>query len=127
MFVWWGLLVVTSLSMYQAGVLDRIKFTQALVAHTHMAMAGVTTSFCALLLVLLTGKRMGGGVSVWMWHLAAAGMVVVLAFMGWREGAHPSWMADTPLWREAGLVLRAACGGLMTLASLLWLSERVKS
>ena len=52
MFGWWGMLVVTSLLMYRVGVLDRIKFTQALVAHSHLAMAGFTTSFCALLLVL---------------------------------------------------------------------------
>lgn len=124
MFGWWGMLVVTSLAMYQVGVLDRIKFTQALVAHSHMAMAGFTTSFCALLLVLLTGKRMGGSASVLVWHLAALGMIAALAIMGWREGANPSWMADTPWWREAGLVARAACGGLMLAASVLWLRER---
>lgn len=124
MFGWWGMLTVTSLMMYQVGVLDRIKFTQALVAHSHMAMAGFTTSFCALLLVLITRKRMGGMASVITWHAAALAMIVILAVSGWMEGASPSWMSRQPLWREVGFVLRACCGGLMLWVSVLWLRER---
>ena len=124
MFGWWGMLVVTSLLMYRVGVLDRIKFTQGLVAHSHLAMAGFTTSFCALLLVLVTRRRMGGNVSVVTWHAAALAMIVTLAVMGWREGANPSWMSAQPLWREVGLVARAVCGGLMLAVSVLWLRER---
>ncbi len=124
MFAWWGLLVVSALLMYQTGVLDRIKFTQALVAHSHLAMAGFTTSFCALLLVLLTNKRMGGALTVSLWHLAAFVMIVTLALMGWREGGDFSWMAARPWWRECGLVVRAACGLVMTGVSVMWLYER---
>lgn len=124
MFGWWGMLVVTSLAMYKVGILDRIKFTQGLVAHSHLAMTGFTTSFCALLLVLLTGRRMGGNLSVLGWHAAAFGMITTLAVMGWCEGANPSWMSSQPLWREAGLVIRAVFGGLMLMASVLWLRER---
>lgn len=124
MFGWWGMLVVTSLAMYKVGILDRIKFTQGLVAHSHLAMTGFTTSFCALLLVLLTGRRMGGNLSVVGWHAAAFGMITTLAVMGWCEGANPSWMSSQPLWREAGLIIRAVFGGLMLMASVLWLRER---
>ncbi len=127
MFGWWGMLVVTSLAMYRVGVLDRIKFTQALVAHSHMAMAGFTTSFCALLIVLVTRRRMGPPSSVALWHGAAFAMVLVLAAMGWMEGAHPSWMLASPAWRELGLLVRTACGALMIGASLLWYLERRKS
>ena len=70
MFGWWGLLVLTGYLMYFPWILDRIKFTQGLVAHSHLAMAGFTTSFCALLAVLLTGKRVGGAVTVTLWHAA---------------------------------------------------------
>lgn len=124
MFGWWGLLVVTGLLMYQPGVLDRLKFTQGLVAHSHLAMAGFTTSFCALLLVLITRRPMGGAASVTTWHAAALVMIVALALMGWMEGANPSWMSAQPLWRETGLVVRTACGGLMLAVSVLWLHER---
>ncbi len=124
MFAWWGLLVVSGLLMYQPGVLDRLKFTQGLVAHSHLAMAGFTTSFCALLLVLLTGRRMGGAASVVVWHVAALAMIVTLTVMGWREGAGPEWMSTQPAWRELGLVVRTCCGGLMLAVSVLWLLER---
>ncbi len=124
MFTWWGVLVVSGFLMYLPGTLDRLKFTQGLVAHSHLAMAGFTTSFCALLLVLLTGKRIGRGWSVVAWHLAALAMIVILAVMGWHEGREPSWMLAQPAWREWGLIIRAACGALMLGVSLNWLMER---
>jgi cytochrome c oxidase cbb3-type subunit 1 len=124
MFGWWGLLVASGVLMYQPGVLDHLKFTQGLVAHSHLAMAGFTTSFCALLLVLLTGKRIGRGWSVGVWHFAALAMIVTLAFVGWREGDGPSWMLVRPAWREWGFVIRSACGLLMLWVSVIWLMER---
>jgi cytochrome c oxidase cbb3-type subunit 1 len=124
MLIWWGVLVVSGLLMYQPGVLDHLKFTQGLVAHTHLAMAGFTTSFCALLLVLITGRRIGGTWSVALWHVAALGMIITLALMGWKEGDGPSWMLALPAWREWGLAVRAACGGLMLCVSVVWLMER---
>ena len=126
MFAWWGLLVVSGFLMYQPGVLDQIKFTQGLVAHSHLAMAGFTTSFCAMLIVLLTGKRIGGRWSVWTWQLAALAMIVTLALIGWREGDGPSWMLAQPAWRTWGLAARALCGLLMWIASINWLIEMRK-
>lgn len=127
MFAWWGLLVVSGLLMYQPGVLDQLKFTQGLVAHSHLAMAGFTTSFCALLLVLITGSRIGSAWSVTVWHGAALAMVITLATMGWKEGDGPSWMLQQAAWREIGLVLRALLGLLMFGVSVLWWRERMKS
>lgn len=124
MLGWWGLLVISGLLMYQPGALDHLKFTQGLVAHSHLAMAGFTASFCALLLVLLTGKRIGRGWSVVVWHLAALVMIVTLALMGWKEGDSSSWMLEHPAWRAWGMGVRSACGGLMLWVSLHWLLER---
>jgi len=125
MFGWWGLLVLSGLLMYQPGILDHLKFTQGLVAHSHLAMAGFTTSFCALLLVLITGKRIGSRWSVAAWHFATLVMIVTLALMGWREGDEPSWMLSFPVWRECGLVIRTMCGVLMLWVSVVWLKERM--
>jgi cytochrome c oxidase cbb3-type subunit 1 len=124
MFGWWGLLVTSGLLIYQPGALDRLKFTQGLVAHSHLAMAGFTTSFCGLLVVLLTRRRLGGATSVAVWHLSALAMIATLAVMGWREGAGPSWMHAQPAWRNAGFVARAHCGGLMLAVSVLWFWQR---
>lgn len=123
MFGWWGALVITGYLMYFPWILDRIKFTQGLVAHSHLAMAGFTTSFCALLAVVLTRRRLGGPVSVSIWHGAVVVMLVTLATMGWKEGAEPSWMLTNPAWRVWGLAVRGACGVAMLSVSVIWLNS----
>ena len=121
MFGWWALLVSTAYLMYFPPALDRIKFTQGLVAHSHLAMAGFTTSFCALLAVLISGRRIAGTFTVVLWNVAALAMVLTLALLGWREGAEPSWMITNPLWRVLGLLVRSICGLVMLWTSLVWL------
>lgn len=117
--LWWGLLVVTGFLAFLPGVLDRLKFTHGLVAHSHLAMAGFTTSFCALLL-RLTGNRFGNLGSAIAWNAAAFTMVLVLAAAGWAESADMSWMAAAPAWRTAALAFRALCGLVMLAASVHW-------
>jgi cytochrome c oxidase cbb3-type subunit 1 len=125
MLGWWGVLVVSGVLMYRDGVLDRIKFTQALVAHSHLAMAGFTTAFCALLCVLVTKRALGGRVSVLLWQVAALVMILALAAAGWLEGANPHWMAEQPVWRTMAFVLRALCGaGMLAVSYQWWISFR---
>ena len=50
---------------------------------------------------------------------------LALAFIGWREGADPSWMTDPPAWREAGLWIRTLAGGVMLGVAGHWLRERM--
>ena len=120
MIAWWGLLVLSGWLMYQPGVLDRVKFTQALVGHSHLAMAGFTSSFCMLLMGLLTGSCVGSRWSVLLWNMAVLGMVIALKTSGWIEGGGWSWMLEAPLWREVGWGVRAGCGLLMWLISVKW-------
>ena len=119
LLLWWGLLVVTGFIAFLPGILDRLKFTHGLVAHSHLAMAGFTTAFCALLL-RLRGDRFGGMVSTVAWNAAALIMVAVLAATGWAESKHLTWMAEPPAWRTAALALRALCGLVMLGASVHW-------
>jgi cytochrome c oxidase cbb3-type subunit 1 len=127
LFLWWGLLVVTGVGMYLPGLLDRIKFTQGLVAHSHLAMAGFTTSFCGLVAVAVGGRPLGGIRSVMAWHAAALGMVAVLAVMGLAEGGGYSWMLGNPWWRSLGLHVRACCGAVMLAASVVWWRQTARS
>lgn len=120
MLAWWTILVATGIAMYWPGILDHIKFTHGLVAHSHLAMAGFTTSFCALLASLCTERPIGGTVSVISWNLAVATMIVVLATMGWREGSATGWMTVRADWREAGLLIRTLCGAVMCVISISW-------
>ena len=123
MFFWWGLLVVSGLLMYAPGVLDRLKFTQGLVAHSHLAMAGFTTSFCAHLLVLLAGRPLGGKSTVLVWNAAAFAMVAALATGGWLEGGGPSWMLESPVWRISVFAVRALCGAVMVGVAATWFTR----
>lgn len=127
MFLWWGVLVATGVLMYQDGVLDRIKFTQALVAHSHLAMAGFTTSFCALICSLLTHRNVGNRLSVALWNIGSLLMILTLAASGWMEGANPHWMTEPPAWRVTGFVIRALCGAVMLGASVHWFIKHRKS
>lgn len=119
MLLWWGLLVVSAWISFLPGVLDRMKFTHGLVAHSHLAMAGFTTTFCALLL-RLSGQRFGRFSSAVAWNVAALTMVVVLAATGWGESAGVAWMAEAPMWRTAALIVRTVCGLVMLGASVHW-------
>jgi len=123
---WWVILVVTGVIAFLPNMLDHLKFTQGLVAHSHLAMAGFTTSFCALLIVSVTGKRLGGKVTVGLWNSAAFGLVLVLVWMGWREGGGYSWMISDPQWRETGLILRALFGSVMLVVSAIWLNQWIR-
>ncbi len=127
MLGWWTLLVLSGVAMYSPGILDRIKFTNSLVAHSHLAMAGFTTSFSALLLSILMRRRIGSAASVAIWHLGAFTMIVVLVILGWREGAGPEWMIVPAGWRHAGLAARAVCGMAMLAASITWLKKPIRS
>jgi cytochrome c oxidase cbb3-type subunit 1 len=124
LFGWWALLVLTGVAMFLPGLLDRIKFTQALVAHSHLAMAGFTTSFCGLLAVALGCRLAGGWRVAAVWHGAVLAMTLVLALMGLAEGGGYAWMLETPWWRAAGLGLRACCGAVMLGVSALWWLNR---
>ncbi len=120
---WWGILVVTGVTAFLPGLLDHLKFTQGLVAHSHLAMAGFTSSFCALLIVAISGKKLGGKLTIPLWNTATLGMVVLLVWMGWREGSEYSWMISNPHWRQTGFILRTILGIIMLSISITWLIQ----
>jgi cytochrome c oxidase cbb3-type subunit 1 len=53
---WWALLVISGCGSFLPGVLDHFKFTHALVAHAHLAMAGLLTSVNMLILTNLSPR-----------------------------------------------------------------------
>jgi len=124
---WWAFLVLSGVAMYQPGVLDHLKFTQGLVAHSHLAMAGFTTSFCALLIVMLTGRTVGHKGSILVWNVAVITMIVVLAWMGWREGNGSDWMIVYAGWRDVGLFVRSLSGVAMLGVSIHWMMAFLRS
>ncbi len=122
MLVWWGLLTVAGWLEFLPGVLDRMKFTNGLVAHAHLAMAGFTSSFGLLLLTLLGGEKICSSLSRGglIWNAAVGLHVLVLMICGWLEGGSTSWIDGHPLWREAAFIIRFLCGLIMLYVAAFW-------
>ena len=122
--VWWALLVVAGCISFLPGVLDRIKFTDALVAHSILAMAGFVTSLLLVVAIVLlgdAGARLDGRWSFWTWNLATLLYVVLFSAAGWVEGADPAFtMVPGPV-RNGLYLLRLLQGLAMTAAGADWL------
>ncbi|WP_018291071.1 hypothetical protein [Verrucomicrobium sp. 3C] len=124
---WWAALVITGFAFFLPGILDAAKYSHLLVAHAHIAMAGMLTSLNMLLLLQLARGVPGGPdllgepIRFSLWHAGLFLHLLALAAIGWNEVRLPGW-----LWHHATEVrwlyfLRAAGGVCMTAVSLSWL------
>jgi cytochrome c oxidase cbb3-type subunit 1 len=130
--IWSGLLLLTSLATFQPGVLERAKFTNTLVAHSHLAMAGAITSFHGALLVAVhRGDRLAGALgsarSWWLWQVGCAAHVAALLAVGMLEGADPGRLFRPDLAASAWYLARLLAGIAMLWASVLWLRRAWRS
>lgn len=127
-FAMWGaLLLATALFTFLPGVLDRWKFTNALVAHTHIAMAGMLS--CYLVLVLLALDAQGSrravlahAVSFTLWHGGAYGLGSVLLWVGLLEAHQPGLAFTSPPAAQSAYLARTLFGACMTWAAYRWWS-----
>ncbi|HEY5550444.1 MAG TPA: hypothetical protein VIK52_01045 [Opitutaceae bacterium] len=123
----WGfVLTVSGFLTFLPGTSERLKFTDALVAHAHLAMAGMLTSINVVLLLNLGGRRsapraLGAPTLFWLWQAGCAIHVVVLSWLGWLEGANPSLLHEGGWIVDAGYHVRLFSGLLMTAAAVGWL------
>jgi cytochrome c oxidase cbb3-type subunit 1 len=122
---WAAFLVLDGFALFLPGALERMKFTNALVAHSHLAMAGMLTSLNFLMLISLAPRsRVATALAAprpWLaWNLAALGMVVVLTVTGWREGHHPRLIADGDIGVTAAYLARLLAGAVMLGVSARW-------
>lgn len=123
---WWAALLVTGWVFFLPGVLDHFKFTDGLVGHSFIAMAGFTSSFIIFVIVQLLGD--GGWIfnrarSFYLWNGSVIAYVVVVTVAGWREGFDPTFTIVPGMARNVLYVLRLITGILMFLASLDWLVD----
>lgn len=123
----WGVaLVLTGLLTFLPGASERLKFTDALVAHAHLAMAGMLTSINVVLLLNLgsgtaTRRALGSTALFWMWQAGCVIQVVVLSCLGWLEGAELSLASATGGIVDLGYDARLLAGVLMAAAAAGWL------
>ena len=123
---WWAALVVTGWVFFLPGVLDHFKFTDGLVGHSFVAMAGFTSSLIIFVMVQLLGDD--GWIfnrtrSFLLWNGSAIAYVVLMTVAGWREGFDPAFTIVPGTLRNVLYTLRLITGFLMLLASLDWLVD----
>uniref|UniRef100_A0A7V4XSH9 Uncharacterized protein n=1 Tax=Acidobacterium capsulatum TaxID=33075 RepID=A0A7V4XSH9_9BACT len=123
-YVWWWMLLVTGWLVFLPGVLDRFKFTDGLVGHSLMAMAGFVTTLLILILVVLLERE--GDIfrsmwAFWAWQLGTFLYVVIMFYAGWIEGVDPAFTIVPGPLRDAIYWLRLLLGIAMTAASFQWL------
>lgn len=118
---WWALLVLTGFVTFLPGFSERLKFTDALVAHAHLAMAGLVTSLNLMLLRQLRGG--GSGRGFWLWQAGCAVQVAVLLLAGGlQQAAAADWFLRAD-WTQGLYGVRLAAGAAMLAASMRWLRE----
>lgn len=126
-FAGWGvLLLATGVVAFLPGVLERWKFTNALVAHAHVAMAGLVSSFLVLVLNALNQgsplrQLFSGRGTFWLWQGGCLLMVGSLLVLGGLEGEDPGLLFRANLAVETLYALRWVGGLGMTGASASWL------
>jgi len=123
---WWAALVVTGWVFFLPGVLDHFKFTDGLVGHSFVAMAGFTSSLIIFVTVQLLGH--GGWIfnrprSFYLWNASVVAYVLLMTIAGWHEGFDPTFTIVPGPARELLYALRLVTGVCMLLASLDWLID----
>ena len=119
---WWGLLVASGWLVFLPGLSEAMKFTHGLVAHAHLALAGVVTSVNALMLATLSRRPTPPGV-FGLWQLGCALQVLVLAALGAVEAERAGDLFRSEPWTQAAFAVRLGGGLLMLAASLRWLRD----
>jgi cytochrome c oxidase cbb3-type subunit 1 len=123
---WWSALVLTGWVFFLPGILDHFKFTDGLVGHSLLAMAGFTSSLLIFVLVQLLGE--GGWIfnrtrSFYGWNIAVLVYVLLMSSAGWREGFDPTFTIVPGAARNAVYLLRLIVGLVMLASSLDWLID----
>ena len=123
---WWAALLITGWIFFLPGVLDHFKFTDGLVGHSFVAMAGFASSLLIFAMVQMLGE--GGWIfnrtrSFYLWNLSVIGYIVLMTMAGWREGFDPTFTIVPGMARNLIYTLRLISGILMLLAAFDWLVD----
>ena len=123
---WWSVLIPTGWMLFLPGVLDRFKFTDGLVGHSLLAMAGFISSLLIFALVQIMGDDgwiFTGTGSFYAWHASVAAYAAIMFFAGWKEGADPSFAIVPGVLRNSIYLLRMLLGIVLLTSSLVWFRD----
>ena len=123
-------LVLTGWISFLPGVLDRIKFTDALVGHSLTAIAGCLSAFLILLMQQMLDREdtiFRSRRSFLAWNHSVLLYVVLMSIAGWMEGGDPAFTIIPGPTRNAIYILRILSGLGMFAASIEWLRAALHS
>jgi cytochrome c oxidase cbb3-type subunit 1 len=123
-YAWWIGLVLTGWIAFLPGVLDRIKFTDALVGHSLTAIAGCLSAFLILVMQQMLGPEdtiFRSRRSFLAWNHSVLLYVVLMSIAGWMEGGNPGFTIVPGPVRNTIYALRVLSGLGMFAASIEWL------
>jgi len=125
-FACWGAtLTLNGICTFMPHILDVWKFTNALVAHVHIAMAGMITSFNILILVVINQRTSLNNVfssklSFWLWQGGTVLHAISLLMAGTLESIHPDWLFTGHSTMNALYLIRLIAGLIMLSAAISW-------
>jgi cytochrome c oxidase cbb3-type subunit 1 len=123
---WWAALVATGWWLFLPGMLDYFKFTDGLVSHSLLAMAGFVSSLLIFVMVQLLGEDgciFNRTWSFYVWQISVVAFVLLMFVAGWLEGSNPAFTMVPGTARNAIYALRLVVGVLMFAASAQWLLD----
>lgn len=127
---WWLFLTINGFVTFLPPVLEIVKFTNAMVAHAHLAMAGMVTSLNMLILSRLgkweDASPWSDGVGFVLWHMGTIVYVIIMTLQGVREGIDPFVLYGSDSLTNLTYSIRLLSGILMLIASLRWLLRSYK-
>lgn len=125
MYWWWSGLVVSGWILFLPGILDRIKFTDVLVGHSLIAVAGFLTALLIVVMMQLIGAE-----DSWIftrrwsfhaWNQGVLAYVVIISIAGGIETANPAFTIAPGPARDVLYFVRLLTGIAMLAGSLEWL------
>lgn len=116
---WWLLLALTGWLSFLPGLSERLKFTNGLVAHAHLAMAGLVSCLGFVMLNELAPARpLVRGLRTW--QAALAVHLVALWVVGWSEASAGADLFLSTPWTQAWYGVRLVAGAVMTVLAWGW-------
>jgi cytochrome c oxidase cbb3-type subunit 1 len=123
---WWSVLIPTGWMLFLPGVLDRFKFTDGLVGHSLLAMAGFVSSLLIFVLLQTMGDDgwiFNGTRSFYLWQVGVAAYVAIMFLAGWLEGSTPAFAMVPGVLRNSIYAARLCLGILILCASAVWFRD----
>jgi cytochrome c oxidase cbb3-type subunit 1 len=121
---WGAALVASSIPSALPGVLERWKFTHALVAHAHLAMAGLCSAFAVLVLLAVApslAPALAGRTAFTLWNGGTLAHAAAMLWLGTLEGGDPGLVIRGGPAVTALFAVRLLAGVAMLAASVAWL------